>query len=370
MKKKIGFFTGARSDYGIMKNLIREIQKSDFLDERIYVSGIHLLEKFGNTIEEIRKDGNQELIIIEAFEEQNEPGYKEFTKIINLLSESFQNKSPDTMFLLGDRFETYAAAVACHLAEIPIIHFGGGTITKGAYDNIYRYNISNLATYHFATSKGNFNRLLELPVTQNENIFFTGSIAIDAIKKFKMNPTPIQEIVPGLTKNKFCLITFHSVTQSKENVAEVMDEIIGKVLQRNKQVLITYPNNDPGYKQILEVIEKWKLEKNVFVREHLGAIGYYAALRDCILVIGNSSSGIVEAPYFNKKVINIGTRQEGREADESIISVPCDTSLVLNLLEENLLKDRTKVPYSNIYGDGNALAKIRQIIIEHILPQI
>lgn len=370
MKKTIGFFTGARSDYGIMKNLIKEVQGADIFDQRIYVSGIHLLKKFGNTVEEIKNDGFGEFTVIEAFDEQNEPGYKEFSKIIDSLCQNLQKDAPDVMFLLGDRFETYAAALACHFCEVPIIHSGGGTITKGAYDNIYRYNISNLATYHYATSKGNYNRLLGLPVTVDDNIFFTGSFAIDAINEFKNNPRPIQEIVPGLESGNFCLITFHSATRAKENVAEMMNEVILKVLSSGKQVLLTYPNNDPGYKQILEVIEKWRSKNNVFVREHLGANGYYAALKDCLMVIGNSSSGIVEAPYFNKTVINIGTRQEGREADESIITVPCDKAIVLNLLKELLNGSEMQFSCNNIYGDGEALIKIRKILSDHILPKI
>ncbi len=370
MKKIIGFFTGARSDYGIMKNLIKDIKEYDEFDQRIYVSGMHLLKKFGNTVEEIKNDGFGEFTVIEAFDEQNEPGYKEFSKIINLLCQNLQKDAPDVMFLLGDRFETYAAALACHFCEVPIIHSGGGTITKGAYDNIYRYNISNLATYHFATSKGNYKQLLGLPTTVDENVFFTGSFAIDAIYEFKKNPISIQEIVPGLEIGNFCLVTFHSATKSKENLAEIMNDVIQKIISKGKQVLLTYPNNDPGYKEILNVIEKWKSNKNVFIREHLGAIGYYAALRDCMMIIGNSSSGIIEAPYFNKTVINIGTRQEGREADDSIITVPCDKTIVLNLLEEQLSSSNVNLTCNNIYGDGKALIRIRKILSEHIRPQI
>ena len=370
MKKIIGFFTGARSDYGIMKNLIKDIKEYDEFDQRIYVSGMHLLKKFGNTVEEIKNDGFGEFTVIEAYNEQNEPGYKEFSKIIDLLCQNLQKDAPDVMFLLGDRFETYAAALACHFCEVPVIHSGGGTITKGAHDNIYRYNISNLATYHFATSKGNYKRLLGLPTTVDENVFFTGSFAIDAINEFKRNPKSIHEIVPGLVNRNFCLITFHSDTKSRQNVAEIMDEVILKILSNGTQVLLTYPNNDPGYKKILNVIEKWKSNKDVFIREHLGSIGYYAALRDCMMIIGNSSSGIIEAPYFNKTVINIGTRQEGREADDSIITIPCDKAVVLNLLEKKLSDSKVHLPNNNIYGNGKALIKIREILSEHILPKI
>lgn len=370
MKKTIGFFTGARSDYGIMKNLIKDVQELGIYNTRIYVSGIHLLEKFGNTFKEIESDGVGEYSVIKAFDEENEPSYKEFAKIIETLSKELQHEAPDVMFLIGDRFEAYAAALACHFCEIPIIHSGGGTITKGANDNIYRYNISNLATYHFATSKGNYERLLRLPVINDENVFFTGSFAIDGINEFKRNPLPVTEIVPGLESGHFCLVTFHSVTQSKENVVEIMDEVIQKILSKGKQVLLTFPNNDPGYQRIINVIEKWKSNPNVFVREHLGAVGYYAALRECLMIIGNSSSGIIEAPYFNKTVFNIGDRQEGREADDSVITMPCDKTVVLNLLEKYLNQKSTEVTCNNIYGEGDALLKIRKILSEHILPRI
>lgn len=370
MKKTMGFFTGARSDYGIMKNLIKDVEKLGVFDTQIYVSGIHLLEKFGNTIKEIENDGFGKYSVIQAFDEDNEPGYKEFSKIIETLSKVLQQEPPDVMFLIGDRFESYAAALACHFCEIPVIHSGGGTITKGANDNIYRYNISNLATYHFATSKGNYERLLSLPIIVDENVFFTGSYAIDGINEFKKNPLSVAEIVPGLNSGEFCLVTFHSVTQSKENVADIMDAVIRKILSYGKQVLLTYPNNDPGYQDILNIIEKWKSNENVFVREHLGAVGYYAALRECLMIIGNSSSGIIEAPYFNKIVFNIGSRQEGRETDESVITLPCDETLVLNLLGQYLNQSITEKKCNNIYGDGDALVKIRKILSEHILPRI
>lgn len=366
MSKSIGFFTGARSDYGIMKNFIKAVKDSENYSYHIFISGMHLLKKFGNTLNEIKsEDGFSNYTIVESFSEDHEPGYKEFVKIITALCEIFSKNKFDAIFLLGDRFETYAAALACHFCNIPIIHSGGGTITRGAVDNIYRYNISNLATYHFATSKGNFERLKSLPVTENENVFFTGSFAIDAIRKFQLNPRSISEIVPELEPGNFCLMTFHPATKSSEDVAEVMDTAIGKIKSYGKKILITYPNNDPGYKKILTVIEKWSKQKDIIVREHLGALGYYSALSDCIMVVGNSSSGIVEAPYFNKPVLNIGSRQEGREADEVIHTVPCNKSDVLKEIE--LLFSNFESKECNcIYGNGDSIERIFNILEKNI----
>ena len=367
MKKSIGFFTGARSEYGIMKNLINNIHNTSDLDYKLYVSGMHLLESFGNTIEEIRADGFVITEILDAFLENKEPGCKEFIFIINQLTSILKKNSPDVMFIIGDRMESYAAALACHFCSVPIIHSGGGTITRGAVDNIYRYNISNLSTYHFATSKGNYKRLLNLPTIHKENTFFTGSFAVDAIYNFRQNAISIKEIITELDVNNFCLMTFHSVTNKKELIAEVMDKVISYILSKGCQILITYPNNDPGYLDVIGVIEKWSCKKNVFITNHLGANGYYAALNDCQFVIGNSSSGIIEAPYFNCPVINVGSRQEGREADVGVISVPSDPEILESVLDQKFKQGWEKVVCHEIYGSGQTLEKINDILTKKIL---
>lgn len=367
MNKRIGFFTGARSEYGIMKNLIKEVKYSESFSYILYVSGMHLLDAFGNTIEEIKKDGFHIDGIIEAYNEDNEPGANEFAKIISKFSTILEKDAPDVLFVIGDRPETYAAVLAAHFARVPVVHSGGGTITKGALDNIYRYNISNLATYHFATSLGNYERLKKLPVIDSENVFFTGSFAIDAIKKFQKKPKSITNVLPEINKEKFCLMTFHSVTHVDEPIHEVMDNCIEYIISQDCEVLLTYPNNDPGYKSIISVIKKWEDQGSVFVVDHLGSQGYYAALNDCKFVIGNSSSGIIEASYFNKPVINIGQRQEGRETDEGVTSIVASSTVVSEVLKDKFDEGWKNIPCNNIYGDGNALGKIMNLFAKEII---
>jgi UDP-hydrolysing UDP-N-acetyl-D-glucosamine 2-epimerase len=362
MNKTIAFFTGARSEYGIMKNLIFEIDRNKNFDYKVYVSGLHLLESFGYTVDEIEADGIKIQNKIHAFKEGNEPGAMEFSVILSEMSKVLKKDKPDALFVIGDRPETYAAVLAAHFVKIPVIHSGGGTITKGAVDNIYRYNISNLSSYHFATSKGNFERLKSLPVLNSENVFLTGSFAIDAITNFQSSPQNINHFVPSIEETNFCLMTFHSVTQSMEDISGTMDAAISFILSKGCQILITYPNNDPGYQAILEVIDKWKNNKNVFVVNHLGAKGYYAALDSCKFIIGNSSSGIVEAPYFNKQIINVGRRQEGREADEAISTVNANVDDVLNLINDKFDENWLPVKCSQIYGNGQTLKKITELL--------
>lgn len=355
---KIGFFTGARSEYGIMKSLIKSVAHDKVLTYSLYVSGIHLLERFGYTYREIEDDGLTIHYKIGIYNEHNEPGAKEFSKAIERFSNVLSEDRPDKVFIIGDRPEVYAMALAAHFQKVSICHSGGGNITKGALDNIYRYNISNLASIHIATSKQNYDRLLQVPIIDSARVVFAGSLAIDSIVEFLKNPKPIESTIPELKGTPFCVMTFHPVTAKTENIAAVLDSSIQEIINQGTHVLLTYPNNDPGYKEILNRINQWRNHPNVIVVENLGAEAYYSALYSCQFVIGNSSSGIVEAPYFHKQVINIGTRQEGREADNSITTIEADKEKVIKGINLGFSEGWVAMPNTNIYGDGKALDKI------------
>lgn len=355
---KIGFFTGARSEYGIMKNLIKGVAHDKTLTYSLYVSGIHLLERFGYTYREIEDDGLTIHYKIDIYNENNEPGAKEFSKAIEKFSNVLAEDRPDKVFIIGDRPEAYAMALAAHFHKVPICHSGGGNITKGAVDNIYRYNISNLASIHFATSKQNYLRLLQAPIIDREKVVFTGSLAVDSIVEFLKKPESIEFVIPELKGKPFCLMTFHPVTAKTENIPAILEASIQEIINKKTDILLTYPNNDPGYDKILERISRWRNHPNVIIIENLGAEAYYSALFSCMFVIGNSSSGIVEAPYFHKQVINIGTRQEGRETDNSIITIEADKEKVVKGINQGFSRGWVSIPNTNIYGDGKALEKI------------
>ncbi|MEX2483765.1 MAG: UDP-N-acetylglucosamine 2-epimerase [Brumimicrobium sp.] len=361
MKRKIAIFTGARSEFGIMKNLIKRIDADLDLDYSLYVSGMHLLKGFGDTFKEIEAEGIAIHFKIPIYTENKAPDSKEFSNAITAFSEVLSKDQPDGVFIIGDRPEAYAMALAAHFNKVKVYHSGGGTITKGAVDNIYRYNITNLSTHHLTTSIMNYERLLSLPTVNKEDVYFTGSVAIDAIFDFLKHPVHISDHINGLEKN-FCLMTFHAVTQNKENIAEIMNVAIETILKNNFKILITYPNNDPGYQEILEIINKWESNPDICVVENLGSKRYYAAMYSCDFVIGNSSSGIIEAPYFNKPVINIGTRQEGREADDNIISINANTINVKNVLNKKFNEGWKPINNNNIYGKGEAMEQILKIL--------
>lgn len=364
---KIAFFTGARSEYGVMKSLIQRMDKASDIECLVMVSGMHLVKSFGYTVEEIESDGFTVSKKIFSHKEDVTPGADEFAIIVRETCKYLQESKPNALFLIGDRPESYAATLGAHFAKVPVIHSGGGTVTEGALDNIYRYNISNLSTYHFPTSVKNYERLRELPVLNKENIFFTGSFAIDAILKFRKAVKPINSYIPELARNEFALMTFHSATVSSDKIGEVMEEAIKFILAKKIKVLITYPNSDPGYEEIIDIINKYKDVNGVTVIKHLGAKRYYAALNDSLFVIGNSSSGLIEAPYFYKNVLNIGDRQKGREMDEGVIDIPCEEEAVIEALKNGFSSDWKAIKNNQIYGDGNALDRAVNIIKTKIL---
>lgn len=359
---KIGFLTGARSEYGVMRQLIMRISKDPFFSPTIYATGMHFLKKYGFTINELKEDNYAHIIELPCYTEDSRNKKDDFVSLIEAISSGLSYDRPDILYLLGDRLEAYAGALAAHFMNIPIAHFAGGQITNGAVDNIYRYNISNLASIHFVTNKFAYERLLQIPIIKHEAIHFVGSSAIDNIINYLKTPHEITYIDQRLKRGEFVLMTYHSQTVGSFDVAKAMDISIQTIIEKGKYILITYPNNDNGSDNILKVIKKWQNNKNVIAIPNLGANNYYAAIDNCIFVIGNSSSGIIEVPYFDKFTINVGQRQCGRNAPKSVINTESDICLLKHTIC-NLIDQKIQIPHQEyIYGRGNSITKIINVL--------
>lgn len=361
MKKiKIGFFTGWRCEYGLTVELLKALDESNNIELFIYPNGLHLLEKFGNTVEEIENDGFTIGKKIYTYSEEGTDKAFELTNSINMIYKELIKSDLDCIIVNGDRIEAYAVALSAHFSSIPIFHIGGGVITKGAVDNIYRYNISNLSNIHFVTNATAYNRLVKFDTINSDDIYFVGSTAVDRINKFKDNPCSINDIFPSIKKGNFALMTFHPVTKSNELIPDIMDKSIKYILDNGYDLLITYPNNDNGSEDILNVIEHWSSNSKIFISKNLGAKAYYSALNDCKFVVGNSSSGIIEAPYFNKIVLNMGSRQDGRDKDYLVKDV--DHSTLLGAIQDGMNNNWNGGKCNEIYGNGNSSQKIIKVI--------
>lgn len=366
---KIGFLTGARSEYGIMKPVIRELSKDSRFDVTIIATGMHFLNRYGHTIDDINHDGLTPVIEAPCYEEDEMPKKEDFVALINAIYTALEGKSYDVVYLVGDRLEAYAAALAAHFLHIPVAHYAGGHITEGAVDNIYRYNISNIASIHFVTYKYAIERLKGCPVVNNDKVFFVGSSAVDAICEYLKEPQDASLIDERLTRGNYVLMTFHSETNRRYGgctISEMMDAAIDDLVKHEDYVLITYPNNDDGAKEILSVIERWKDNPYVVIRQNLGAHNYYIAVDNTKYVIGNSSSAIIEVPYFNKYSLDIGERQLGRNAPKSVIHVPNDKIALLNQLKALREDAVLHIPNECMYGDGHSVEKIKGILYNEL----
>lgn len=364
---KIGFVTGARSEYGIMKNVIRSLVTDDRFEVNIIATGMHFQKKYGLTIREIEEDNLAPIVSIPCYTEGQREKVLDFTSLIITLYNGFKSLYLDAIYLVGDRLEAYAATLASHFLQIPIIHFAGGQITEGAIDNIYRYNISNIASLHLVTNKCAYDRLRSIPIVKHREIYWVGSSAIDSIYTYLQNPCSITEIDNRLSDDKYVLITYHSQTIGANLIPLCLKASVDTIIKNGLKVLITYPNNDNGSEAIMEQIEEYRQHKDVVIIPNLGAKFYYTAVYNAVCVVGNSSSGIIEVPYFSKLTINVGNRQKGRNAPASVLTIE-DNPMKVSKLVSDVIEGKYTIPAQEfIYGTGNSITKIKEAIVNRFL---
>ncbi|WP_291595077.1 UDP-N-acetylglucosamine 2-epimerase [Bacteroides sp.] len=359
---KIGFLTGARSEYGVMHQLIQCISEDSFFTPVIYATGMHFQQKYGLTINELKADNFAPIVEMPCYTEEQRNKKDDFVALIDAISAGLSSNRPDILYLIGDRLEAYAGALAAHFWGIPIAHFSGGQITKGAVDNIYRYNISNLSSVHFVTNKYAYERLQQMPIIENNTVHLVGSSAVDNIVNYLKSPRELTDLDPRLERGSFVLMTYHSQTVGLFDVPAAMDLSIRTIIEKGKRVLVTYPNNDDGSEAILDIINKWRDYEQVIVIPNLGAKNYHTAINNCLFVIGNSSSGVIEVPYFDKFTVNVGQRQSGRNAPKSVINTEADIDLLKSTICD-IIDQKIQVPQQeHIYGRGNSIAEIIRVL--------
>lgn len=359
---KIGFLTGARSEYGVMRQLIQRISEDSFFTPVIYATGMHFQQKYGLTINELKADNFAPIVEMPCYTEVQRDKKDDFVALIDAISAGLFFNRPDILYLIGDRLEAYAGALTAHFLGIPVAHFAGGQITKGAVDNIYRYNISNLSSVHFVTNKYAYERLLQIPIIKNDTVHLVGSSAVDNIVNYLKSPCELTDLDPRLERGSFVLMTYHSQTVGLFDVPAAMDLSIRTIIEKGKRVLVTYPNNDDGSEAILDIINKWRDHEQVIVIPNLGAKNYHAAINNCLFVIGNSSSGVIEVPYFDRFTVNVGQRQSGRNAPKSVINTELDIDLLKSTICD-IIDQKIRVPQQEyIYGRGNSIAGIIRVL--------
>lgn len=347
-KRKICIITGTRAEYGIMSLLMKALQEDERVELQIIATNMHLSPEFGLTYTEIEEDGFKIDKKVEMLLSSDSPiGTVKSMGLASIgFADAISELSPDIIVILGDRYEMLAAASAALIFGIPIAHLHGGEITEGAYDDSIRHAITKLSYLHFTSTEEYRNRVIQMG-EEPERVFWTGALGVENISKEEiMSLEELEHSIGHKLGKDFLLVTFHPVTKEPgsaisqtENLLNALQEVINEY-----KIIITLPNSDTEGRLIGNIIKKWSIgkEDRVVVIPSLGRKRYYSALKYCSAIIGNSSSGLIEAPSFKKPTLNIGIRQQGRAQGNTIFNCSAEYLSIKNSLKEVLSKKNQK----------------------------
>ena len=363
-KLQICAVTTTRADYGIMRPLLLKLNDADWTDLKLCVTGTHLLKQFGYTIKEIEKDNlnidKKISIMSKANTDPIETG-KIMARTVSKFSEYFADSKPDVVLLLGDRFETFEVAAAATVCRIPIIHIAGGETTEGAVDEVFRHSITKMSYLHLASTEEYRKRIIQLG-EDPKRVYNTGALGVENVLKVKcLSKRELSKELNFELDRTYGVVTFHPVTLENNSAIKQLNELL-KVLHNHQEMkfIITKANADQSGELINNELDKFvKDNDNCIVVSSLGTLKYFSAIKYSEVVIGNSSSGIVEVPSFNKPTINIGDRQKGRIQAESVINCKPEEKEIEKALKKALKFNKKVV---NPYGDGKTSDKMVKII--------
>ena len=368
IKRKICVVTGSRADYGLLRLVMKGIEAEPSLTLQIIATGMHLAPTFGLTYKEIEGDGFKIDQKVECLSSSDSPvEIAEATgKALSGCAKAFAELKPDLVLVLGDRFEIFAACSAALLARIPIAHIHGGEVTVGAYDEAFRHSITKMSSIHFVATEEYKKRVIQLG-EDTSTVHLVGGLGVDAIKELKLlSKDEIEQSLGIRFSDKNLLVTFHPATLEKQSPAEQINEILTALSNKPDTTLIfTMPNADTGGLAIKEQIQNF-VEKNdnAYLFESLGQLNYLSCMAIVDGIVGNSSSGILEAPTLKVGTINIGDRQLGRTQSDSVINALANKESIEKSLKK-LFSSEFKLSLatcSSPYGEGGASRKILRVL--------
>ena len=372
--KRIGIMTGTRAEYGLLKSLMQEINKDNDLELYLIVSGMHLSPEFGMTYKEIEEDGFEINAKVEMLLSSDSPAG--ISKSIGLgvigFADEFQRADLDMLILLGDRYEALSAAISAMVMRIPIAHLHGGELTEGAIDEGIRHSITKMSYLHFTSTEQYRNRVIQLGENP-ERVFYVGALGVENIKKINlMTKEELEKSIHFEIDENTVVVTYHPVTLENNTVEEQFLNLL-KVLDRNPKIrmIFTKANADTNGRIVNELIDKYAAQNSerACAFMSLGQKRYLSALKYCRIVIGNSSSGIIEAPSFGKPIINIGDRQKGRICADSVINCGYTQQEIQQAMETALTEEFENKARNcrNPYEKENTAANIISVIKDYLL---
>jgi len=368
-RRKICVITGTRAEFGLLKPVMKMIKGCDSLDLQVIVTGMHLLPEYGNTISEIKRTG----IKIDASVPMTVAG-EDPTALplsiglgITTFTTTLKNLDPDIVLLLGDRFEIFSAAIAASFSGYPVAHLSGGDSLQAGYDEYIRHAITKISHIHFPSTKQSKQRIINLG-EDPEKIFVVGSTSLDTINHTKLPSKKKLYQHYGLVENRdFVIVIQHSVSTEPELADQQMRITLDAVLELGRKMIVIFPNNDPGGQKIIEIIDQYcqKYPEYIIAKKSLPFEDYLGLLNYASLLVGNSSSGIIESSSFHLPVINIGDRQKGRERSTNVIDTPHEKEKIRIAIEcalHNKAFRKSLQSCKNPYGDGTASQRIVEIL--------
>jgi len=371
MKRKICFITGSRAEYGLLRPVIEMTKKRENLLVQVIATGSHLSADFGNTFTEIEEDGFNIDVKVPILDNIATHGYvsSAVAQGIVKISMALDSLEPDMVVLLGDRYEILAAAQAAMFIGIPVAHIGGGDNGEGTYDNIIRHCVSKIASLHFVTHQQARSRVLQLGEADSM-VFDVGSTCVDNIKnEALLSDQELRKNLDLPADSPYHLVTYHPLTMSERSYKDELQELLQAIEVRmaahtKEYFVVTKANADPGGLVVNKIIEGFAARHARFkVFTSLGRVKYLSAIKFAKSVVGNSSSGIYEAPYLQTPTVDVGDRQKGREAPLSVFHTTGVSESILAAWDRALKCDFSSIQM--IYGDGDSAIKVVDIIEEH-----
>lgn len=367
-RRKICVVTGSRAEYGIAYWLMREIESDPALRLQVIVTGMHLEKKFGFTYREIETDGFSidAKVDMRLVSDNDEAIAKSMALAVAGLASAYKRLSPDIVVLLGDKLEILAAASAALISRIPIAHIHGGEITEGAYDDSVRHAVTKMADLHFVAC-GEYGRRVIQMGEDPGSVFNFGAPGLDNIRRTKLlDKSKLGKELGIEICEDLALVTFHPVTREKGMAKANIRNLLRALDKVKLRIIFTMPNADAENNVIFQEIKRYVRRNRKTARMFcsMGRVKYLSLLRYCRLMIGNSSSGIIEAPSFALPVVNIGTRQKGRVTARNVINTAENAESIRQAIEK-AMSGRFRLSLrglKNPFGSGTASKKIKDVL--------
>lgn len=368
MIRKICVVTGGRAEYGLLRWVMEGIANDAALSLQIIATGMHLSADFGLTHHDIESDGFRIDRKVEMLVSSDTPVGIAKSMGLGLIgfADAFNELEPDLLVVLGDRFEIFSAVAAALVSRIPIAHLHGGEVTEGAFDEALRHAITKMSHLHFVAAERYRQRVIQLG-EHPERVFLVGGLGVDSIKRLKLlGRTELEASLEFALGEKSLLITFHPVTLESATASHQISELLSALATlQGTQLIFTLPNADTDSRAIIKMIHAFVLQHpHSRAYTSLGQLRYLSCLSHVDGVVGNSSSGITEAPSFRKGTINIGDRQRGRLKALSVIDCNPNRESILSALDKlySLEFQKNLLQCENPYGTGDASAKIVNVL--------